>query len=82
MAKRIKNPLELRALGYCDESGKHIEYALIRYTLSCEHNIDERKELVLLLNPEMQNVTKDFCEEAIRQVEIHEGIEEEESLLG
>lgn len=81
MGRKIKNPIEVRAVIYCGEDGHSIQSALVRYTLSCEHNINERKEMEVHQNPEVQNFIKDFVEEALEQVDVHEGIAEEESLL-
>lgn len=81
MGKRIKNPIEVRAVVFYGEDGHSIRSALIRYTLSCEHLIEERKEFEIIQNPEVQNCIKDFVEEGLKQVDIHEGIAEVESLL-
>lgn len=81
MAKRIKNPIEVRALVFYGEDGHSISSALIRYGTTCEHDIVERKELELLQNPEVQGCVKDFVEEGLKQVDVHEGIAGEDSLL-
>lgn len=81
MGKRIKNPIEVRAVAYCGEDGYGIQSALIRYGVTCEHDIVERKELELLHNPEVQNCIKDFVEEGLKQVGVHEGIAAGDSLL-
>lgn len=81
MGKKIKNPIEVRAVVHFDENGSHTDQALVRYTLSCEHEIDERKEMELLQSPEIQNSIKDLAEEGMRQIDIYEGIAEGDSLL-
>ncbi|KKN71812.1 hypothetical protein LCGC14_0416660 [marine sediment metagenome] len=81
MARKIKNPIEVRAVVLYDNDGLHIQSALIRYTLSCEHNVNERKEMEVLQNPEIQNCVKDFVEEGLKQADIHEGIAGADSLL-
>lgn len=81
MGRKIKNPIEVRAVVHWGIDGNHVDHALIRYTLSCEHEVEERKELQLLPNQEVENFVKDFVEEGLRQVDIIEGVEEEESLI-
>jgi len=81
MAKRIKNPIEVRAIVYYGEDGHSIQSALVRYGVTCEHNLVEKREFELLHNPEVLNVVKDFTEEGLKQVDIHEGVAEEDSLL-
>lgn len=81
MGKRIKNPIEVRAIVHYGEDGHSIQSALIRYGTTCEHDIVERKEFELLQNPEIQNCIKDLTEESLKQVDIHEGIVPEDSLL-
>lgn len=81
MAKKIKNPIEVRAIFYVDETGAHIHEASVLYGISCEHELEEKRTLFLLHSTEIGNCTKDFVEEALRQADVHESILEEDSLL-
>lgn len=81
-SKKIGNPIELRLLYYITPNGQTIEYAKACYTVrATEYDISEARMILLQHTQELQNCTKDFAEEAVRQVELHEGIEAEDSLL-
>ena len=81
--KKIKNPIELRATFlFPDDGMPHVDTAKVCYGVSCdEHSIEEQRMLVLLENPEIRNSIKDFAEEAMEQIDVHEQIPEEDSLI-
>lgn len=81
MAKRMKNPIEVRAIVLFDGNGLQIHEVFVMYGLSCEHGLSERKTLPLIQNPEIGNIIKDFVEEGIEQADVHEAIAEEDSLI-
>ena len=81
-SKRITNPVELRAVAHLVKDGDNIESVKICYTVTAtEYEISEARVLPLLETPELRKAVKDFAEEAIRQVDIHEEIAEEDSLI-
>lgn len=80
MAKKIKNPVDLRAIVHFGPL--HIEYVVVKYGVTCgEYDIEQRKGLPLLQTQEIKNCLKDFAEEAVRQIDIEEGIAEGDSLI-
>ncbi len=81
--KKIRNPVELRAVYHYPTDGvPHVESVKVCYGVSCEeHSIAEQRMLVMLANDEVRNFVKDFAEEAMVQVDIHEQIPEEDSLI-
>lgn len=91
MGKVIRNPIEARVVVHFEEGQPiyHIEDVSIHYGLSCEHGIAQRRGLPLyevvngekVFSQEILNIVKDFIEEGLKQVDIHEGIPEEDSLL-
>lgn len=78
MAKRIKNPIEVKATVSLDDNGaiEQVEDVSVHYGLECEHGDLGRKGLPLEQNQTVENVVKDFVEEALRQASKHEEIEE------
>lgn len=83
MGKRIRNAIVVQAIIHFqeDDTFYHIEDVSIHYGVSCEHEIATRRGLPLVRNQEVLNIVKDFLEEAMQQVDTHEGIPEEDSLL-
>jgi len=83
MPKKIKNPIEVKAIIHFEEgdTNYHIEDVSIHYGMACEHGDLQRKGLPLERNQEVQNIVKDFLEEGIKQAEAHEEIAPEDSLL-
>ena len=81
-SKKIDNPVELRVIIHSSPNGDSIDVAKICYSVTAEeYGISEARMLVLLETDELRKCTHDLAEEAIRQVDIHEEIEEVDSLL-
>jgi hypothetical protein len=83
VAKRIKNPIEVKATLVFEEGMPtyHIDDVSVHYGVSCEHEIEVRRGMLLNQNTDIENIVKDFIEEAIKQVDAREGIAPEDSLL-
>lgn len=79
MGKKIKNPIELRVLASFDPSD--VETPKVCYEVTCEHSLSETKMLLLQHTPELRDAVKNFAEEAVKQLDVHEEIAEEDSLL-
>lgn len=81
-SKRVKNPIEVRAVAHLVKDGDNIESVKVCYTVTAtEYEISEARMLPLLETPELRRAVKDFAEEAVRQIDIHEEIAEEDSLI-
>lgn len=81
-SKKLGNPIEIRVLYYITPNGDHLESAKALYNVTAtEYDISEARMLLLQHNQEIQNCTKDLTEEAVKQVEMHEQIAGEESIL-
>lgn len=83
MPKKLRNPIEVTATIHFDEGTPdyHIDDVSIHYGVSCEHGLSDRKGRPLEKNQEIQNIVKDFIEEAIKQAEVHEVVAAEDSML-
>ena len=84
MGKKLKNPIELRAVAHLDPDNSvqlHVDSIIVKYGVTCEHGLDQRNGLNLELTSEVENSMKDMAEEAIKQAELHEEIDPEDSML-
>lgn len=83
MGKELKNPIEIRLTVLFDDGLPvyHIENVNIRYTVACPLGLQERRIMYLGHNQEVLNIVKDFIEEGMRQIDIKEGIPEEDSMM-
>lgn len=83
MGKKVKNPIEGKFTIHFEEGNHayHIDDVSGHYGITCEHELEMRRGLPLEQNPELLNIVKDFIEELMKQVDTHEEIPEEDSLL-
>lgn len=83
MAKQTSNPIELKVVLHFDSGMPvyHIDDVSIHYGMTCEHGLNDRTGLPLEQNQEILNIVKDFIEEGMKQVDTHEEIPEEDSMM-
>lgn len=83
MAERTANPIELKVVVHFDDGMPvyHIDDISIHYGLRCEHGLADRRGLPLEQNQEILNIIKDFIEEGLKQVDLHEKIPEVDSMI-
>ena len=80
MAKKVKNPIELKAvLLFHEPDGEpaHVDIveASIHYGADCEHgNLGRRGSGELTHNDELLRAIKDFFEDAVSQANVIEGL--------
>lgn len=84
MAKRIKNPIEVKATVTIGDNGiiGEIIDASCHYGLSCDEcGRGNREGSPLEQNQEILNIIKDFVEESVKQIEAKLEIPAEDSIL-
>lgn len=75
MAKKLMNPIEVRATYHYEDGLLHYDHSSILYGLACdEHGIEQNKTLLLELTDNIGQYTSDFVDEALSQAEAFEDI--------
>lgn len=73
MAKEIGNPIEIR-VQVQNGDGYPIDYVKACYTMTCEHEVEECRMLILTGNGALESAVGDLVEEAVSQINTEEGL--------